>query len=85
MENAGKIETVQVIFEVPKESKEIVDPAILAAQYVIKKEWAKLATLVDDGIKAADGASAVVDEVKSEHMPDLAGYMTREILKAFKA
>lgn len=79
------VQTVPYTMQVPKEGKEIID-----AQHAITKHFrnggsvAEAATLLPALMTAVDGASAVVDEMKSQYNDEMAGYGVHKLWDSLK-
>lgn len=78
------MQTVQVILEVPKESKEVLDAVTaLISDVKAKKPLAEIiAGALPKVIAAVDGFDMLDDEAKSANKGDLIGYAGKEIVKA---
>jgi hypothetical protein len=77
------MEKVTVELEVPKESKELVDFVAQVAAYAMKKDWASLLTLIDEGKEAMEGITLVDDELK-ECPAEVISYLASQVYKTLK-
>lgn len=77
------MEKVKVEIEVPKESKELVDFVALVTAHALKKDWAGLLTLIDEGKDAMEGITLVDDELK-ECPAEVIAYLGSQVYKSLK-
>lgn len=80
------VQTVSVSLSVPKESKEVFDFfSKLVGDIRAKKPVAEIATgSLGELVKAVEGYDQLDDEVKSEHLDDLAAYGAKSLVGALK-
>lgn len=78
--------TVQVVMEVPKESKEVVDAIVLLVKDIkAKKPIGEIAgDALPKVIQAAEGFDQVGGEIKSEGRDELAGYLVQQVFAALE-
>jgi len=77
------METVDYTLKVPKEGKEILDAALaLVAHFRAGKGLSEAVALLEPVKEAVDGASGVVEELKSEYKDELAAYGVHKLWEA---
>jgi len=81
------MQKVQVMMEVPKESKEVVDlMAALVKDLKAKKSLAEIASdLLPKLMVAVDGFSAIGEEVASDGKDEMAGYLVQQLMAELMA
>lgn len=79
------MESVQVTFQVPKESKEVIDSAMaIVSHFKAGKSLAEAAALLPAVMTAVDGVNKIGEEVKSHLNDELAGYAVTAVFGALK-
>lgn len=75
------METIDVILEVPKEGKEIVDALDALLENILSKApISSYANLFDEIYAAGDGVQKVTNEIQSQYRDELAGYMVQKLM-----
>lgn len=81
MDEKKEIKLVKYEMDVPKETKELVD---LLNEVLLKimngEDISTYMNLMDELYLAADGASQIPLEVKSQYSDEIAGYLTHKIM-----